>query len=108
MAGATNIRLISGRARPNQLTEPRWVRWSLIGVTLAFLGLFLVVPLASVFAEAFRKGWGVYLDSIREPVALAAIKLTLLTAGIAVPCNLVFGWPRPGRLPNSNFGEKTF
>jgi sulfate transport system permease protein len=91
MGGATTIRFTSGTRQSTQLTEPRWVRILLIGVTLVFLSLFLVVPLASVFAEAFRKGWGVYLASIREPVALAAIRLTLLTAGIAVPCNLIFG-----------------
>ena len=73
------------------LSDPGWVRVLLISVTLGFLGLFLVVPLAAVFVEALRKGWGVYLDSIREPVALAAIRLTLFTAGIAVPCNLLFG-----------------
>jgi len=77
--------------RDGLLTEPRWVRALLIGVTLVFLALFLVVPLASVFTEALRKGWGVYLASIREPVALAAVRLTLLTAAVAVPCNLVFG-----------------
>jgi len=91
MAGAATIRFIAGARQSSQLTEPRWVRTLLIGVTLAFLALFLVVPLASVFTEALRKGWGVYLDSVREPVALAAIKLTLLTAAISVPCNLVFG-----------------
>src|SRR5439155_15404656 len=63
----------------------------LIGVTLAFLALFLMVPLAAVFVEALRKGWSMYLASIREPVALSAIRLTLLAAGISVPCNFVFG-----------------
>jgi sulfate transport system permease protein len=77
--------------RTGQLTEPRWVRFLLIGVTLGFLGLFLFVPLAAVFTEALRKGWGYYFDSIREPNALASIRLTLLAAGIAVPLNLVFG-----------------
>jgi sulfate transport system permease protein len=78
-------------SRGVQLTEPAWVRVLLIAITLGFLGLFLFVPLAAVFTEALRKGWGVYLDSIREPVALAAIKLTLIAAGISVPLNLVFG-----------------
>jgi sulfate transport system permease protein len=71
--------------------EPRWVRWTLTGVALAFLTLFLFVPLAAVFYEALRKGVDVYLSSITEEDALSAIRLTLLTAAIAVPLNLVFG-----------------
>jgi sulfate transport system permease protein len=70
---------------------PAVVRWALIAVAMGFLGLFLLMPLAAVFAEALAKGLGVYLESLREPDALAAIKLTLLIAGIAVPVNLVFG-----------------
>jgi len=72
-------------------TEPAWVRRLLIGTALAFLTLFLFVPLAVVFAEAFKKGLQVYLAAITEPDALSAIKLTLIAAGIAVPMNLVFG-----------------
>jgi sulfate transport system permease protein len=71
--------------------EPAWVRWTLIGLALAFLTLFLFVPLISVFYEALRKGVAVYLASIFEPDALSAIKLTLIAAGIAVPLNVVFG-----------------
>jgi sulfate transport system permease protein len=67
------------------------VRWVLTLIALAFLGLFLVVPVAIVFVEAFKKGTDVYLASIREPDALAAIKLTLLTTAIAVPLNTLFG-----------------
>ena len=75
----------------NNVLEPRWVRATLIAVALVFLTLFLVVPLAAVFVEAFKKGWQAYFDAIVEDDALAAIKLTLLTAAIAVPLNLVFG-----------------
>ena len=71
--------------------EPFWIRALLIGTALAFLTLFLFVPLISVFFEAFGKGWDVYRAAIVEPDAIAAIKLTLLTAAIAVPLNLVFG-----------------
>ncbi len=71
--------------------ESPWVRWTLIGVALAFLTLFLFVPLAAVFYEALRKGVDVYLAAVTEEDALAAIRLTLLTAAIAVPLNLVFG-----------------
>jgi sulfate transport system permease protein len=63
----------------------------LIGVVLVFLGLFLVVPLAAVFSEALGKGAAAYVAAFREPDALAAIRLTLLTAAIAVPLNLMFG-----------------
>jgi sulfate transport system permease protein len=72
-------------------TEPAWVKWVLIGVALAFLTLFLFVPLAVVFVEAFKKGVGVYLAAITEPDALSAIQLTLLAALISVPLNLAFG-----------------
>ena len=67
------------------------MRWTLIAVAMAFLGLFLFVPLAGVFAEALKKGWSAYLASIAEPDALAAIRLTLIAAAIAVPLNTVFG-----------------
>jgi sulfate transport system permease protein len=71
--------------------EPRWVQWTLVGLALAFMTLFLFVPLVTVFVEAFRKGIAVYLASITEPDALSAIRLTLLAAGISVPLNLAFG-----------------
>lgn len=71
--------------------EPIWVRVLLLTVALAFVTLFLFIPLVAVFTEALRKGWDVYLASIQEPDAVSAIKLTLIAAGIAVPLNLVFG-----------------
>ncbi len=73
------------------ITEPPIVRRLLIGLTLGFLTLFLFLPLAAVFYEALRKGIGVYLAAIVDPDAVAAIRLTLLCAVIAVPLNLVFG-----------------
>lgn len=72
-------------------TETPWVRGLLILAALAFLLLFLLMPLAVVFAEAFRKGAGAWWTAISEPDAVAAMRLTLLTAAIAVPVNLVFG-----------------
>ena len=72
-------------------TEARWLRWSLTGAALTFLLLFLVLPLAVVFTEALRKGLGTFLDALRDPDALSAIRLTLLAAAIAVPLNLVSG-----------------
>ena len=71
--------------------EPGWVRWTLIGLAFAFLTLFLFIPLISVFYEALKKGMDVYLAAITEPDAVAAIKLTLIAAAIAVPLNLIFG-----------------
>lgn len=71
--------------------EPFWVRWALIGLSVSFLTFFLFVPLAAVFAEALRKGLGTYLSSLSDQQAWAAIQLTMITALIAVPTNLVFG-----------------
>ncbi|WP_082541773.1 MULTISPECIES: sulfate ABC transporter permease subunit CysW [unclassified Rhizobacter] len=82
---------LAPKALQSATTEPAWVKWTLIGVALAFLTLFLFVPLAIVFAEAFKKGVGVYFAAITDPDALSAIKLTLIAAGISVPMNLVFG-----------------
>ena len=79
------------RSAPSSTTEPAWVRRLLIGVALGFMTLFLFVPLAAVFVEALKKGFGVYLAAITEPDALSAIKLTLLAAAISLPMNLVFG-----------------
>jgi sulfate transport system permease protein len=74
-----------------QLGESRLVRWALIVVGLLYLSIFLLVPLAAVFVQALEKGWRVYLASVTHPDALSAIKLTLITAAIAVPLNAVFG-----------------
>ena len=72
-------------------TESTWVRVLLIGLALVFMGLFLVLPLAAVFTEALRKGLGAYLNALQDEDAWSAIRLTLITAAIAVPLNLVFG-----------------
>ena len=71
--------------------DPLWARYILIGIALAFLALFLFVPLAAVFTEAFRKGIGVYVASLNHEDARSAIALTLLIAVLAVPLNAVFG-----------------
>ena len=81
----------SGRHVRAGTTESRWVRLLLLGTALVFMAFFLVLPLAVVFVEALRKGADAYLEALREPDAWAAIRLTLLTAAIAVPLNLVFG-----------------
>jgi sulfate transport system permease protein len=92
---------------PRVTTEPRYVRWLLIGVALSFLGLFLVVPLAAVFAEAFAKGPGFYLHTFNDANTLAAVKLTLIAAGIAVPLNCVFGVAAAWAIAKFDFRGKT-
>ncbi|TAK32466.1 MAG: sulfate ABC transporter permease subunit CysW [Chloroflexota bacterium] len=72
-------------------SEPAIIRWSVIAVALLFLGLFLVVPLALVFAQALAKGVGVYLSAISNPETMSAIRLTSLATVIAVPLNTIFG-----------------
>jgi sulfate transport system permease protein len=88
-ASAFNAIRRAGRLRPTG--EPVWVRWILIAVALLFLGLFLVVPLVAVFAQAFAKGVGYYFHSLARPDTLASIKLTFIAAGISVPLNCIFG-----------------
>ncbi len=82
---------VAPRAMRNATTEPVWVQRLLISAALAFMTLFLFVPLATVFFEAFKKGVDVYLAAITEPDALSAIKLTLIATAISVPMNLLFG-----------------
>jgi sulfate transport system permease protein len=71
--------------------DPAWARRLIIGIAIGFLSVFLIVPLASVFTEALNKGVGLYYAAITNVEARSAIRLTLLTAAIAVPFNLVFG-----------------
>ena len=73
------------------MRDPLPLRWFLIAVALAFLALFVGLPVVTVFVEAFRKGAGAYVAAIRDPETLAAVRLTLLVAGISVPANMVFG-----------------
>jgi sulfate transport system permease protein len=81
-----------GPAPPVAAThDPAWIRRVIIGVTLGFIGLFVLVPLAAVFGEAFRNGVAAVGHAITDPAALSAVQLTFLAAGIAVPLNVVFG-----------------
>ena len=66
------------------------MKWTLIAVALAFCLVFLLLPLANVFAQAFAKGWDYYWNSLTEPGSWGAIRLTLIVAGISVPLNVVF------------------
>ncbi|HWM89200.1 MAG TPA: sulfate ABC transporter permease subunit CysW [Thermoanaerobaculia bacterium] len=112
MAGAvTTIRTApkgGHEGRGTALTEPRLVRWLLLGLALTFLGFFLFVPLLLVFTKALEDGWQTYLASVTEPVALAAVKLTLITAAISVPLNLLFGLAAAWAITKFRFRAKGF
>lgn len=89
------------------IAEPAWIRWLLIGGALAYLGLFLFVPLAAVFTEALRKGFETYIAAFSEPDALSAIQLTFIAALISVPLNLVFGVSAAWAIAKFNFRGKS-
>ncbi len=99
-------------ARPQAALAPREespaVRLALTAVALAFLGLFIVLPLVVVFSEALQKGAAFYFSAFAEPAATAAIRLTLLTAAIAVPVNLVFGVTAAWAITKFEFRGKSF
>jgi len=82
---------VAPAARALPVREPRLVRAALIIGAFGFLALFLFLPLAAVFYEALRRGLALYVAALTEPDALAAVRLTLLTAAIAVPLNAAFG-----------------
>lgn len=94
--------------RQSQANDPLPVRLALIGLTTLFFAVFIFAPLALVFAEAFRKGWAVYLASLTEPAAGAAIQLTLLVSGLVVPLNTLFGLFAAWALTRYRFRGKTF
>ncbi len=90
LATSPNPRPTSAASR-RATRDPAWARWLLTTVALVFLACFLILPLLVVFAQAFSKGGAFFLAAVREPDALASIRLTLLTVAIAVPANVVFG-----------------
>lgn len=90
----------------HRITEPAMVRWVLTAIALAFLALFLVLPLVSVFSQAFEKGLEVYLEALREADTLSSIKLTLITAAVCVPLNLFFGVTASWSIAKFNFPGK--
>src|SRR3569832_1305380 len=77
--------------RSSALLEPAPVRWLLIAATLLFLGVFLLLPLAVVLVQVFKGGVDAYVAALADSDTLASIRLTLLTAAIAVPLNTLFG-----------------
>lgn len=103
MSGQNNI-----RTAQRGTTEAPWVRYLLTGTALVFMCLFLMLPLAAVFTEALRKGWNAYWEALKEPDAWAAIRLTLLTAAVAVPLNLAFGIAAAWAIAKHEFKGKPF
>jgi sulfate transport system permease protein len=109
MAGAvSSLNSRKSGAAQAATSEAPWVRVILIAVALGFLTLFLFLPLIIVFSEAFAKGFEVYWASITEPAAAHAIKLTLIAALIAVPCNLIFGLAAAWAIAKFDFRGKQF
>ena len=96
------------RRRTAPTEEPAGVRLLLILAGVAFMALFLVLPLGAVFAEAFRQGLGAYLEALAIPDAQAAIRLTLLVAAIAVPLNVLFGICASWAIAQFEFKGKAF
>ena len=97
---------VSGRSDPR--TEPRAVRIVIIAAAITFLSVFVLLPLATVFAQAFSRGAGAYVAALSEPEALAAIRLTLVVAAISVGINLVFGLCAAWAIGKFEFRGKTF
>lgn len=89
-------------------TEAAWVRYLLTGLALLFMALFLALPLAAVFTEALRSGLDAYWDALQDPDAWAAIRLTLITALVAVPLNLAFGIAAAWCIAKYEFKGKAF
>lgn len=95
-------------AQTRSLQESPWIRISLITAALGVMALFLMLPLAAVFAEALRKGLSAYWQALKEPDAWSAIRLTLITAAVAVPLNLVFGVAAAWAIAKYEFRGKAF
>jgi sulfate transport system permease protein len=85
-----------------------WVRALILAISLTFFVVFLLLPLLTVFVEALRRGWQVYIDALVEPDTMSAIRLTLLAAAIAVPLNLVFGIAASWAIAKFDFRGKHF
>lgn len=96
------------RPRTKNLGVGAPLRWSLIGAAIGILGLFIALPLVTVFAEAFRQGASAYFAALGDPMAIAAIELTLIVAAIAVPLNLIFGVIGAWAIAKFEFRGKSF
>ena len=92
---------------PRATHDPAWMRWTAMGLAFLFIACFLILPLLAVFGEGLRRGVRAYLDAVANPDALAAVKLTLEVAAIAVPANLVFGLAAAWAITKFNFRGKS-
>jgi sulfate transport system permease protein len=100
----------SAHPRPlhSAVTESKFARWALVAISLVFLALILLLPLAAVFVEAFRKGAGEFFATLQDEETFAAIRLTLIVAGISVPLNIVFGVAAAWTIAKFEFRGKAF
>ncbi|MDR3352352.1 MAG: sulfate ABC transporter permease subunit CysW [Zoogloeaceae bacterium] len=105
---STRVSTQSSRFDSRALRDPPLVRGLLIGLSLTFFTVFLLLPLFTVFAEAFRRGFAVYWAAISEADALSSIKLTLIAAAISLPLNLVFGVAAAWCIAKFEFRGKQF
>jgi sulfate transport system permease protein len=106
--GTETIRRAAGEKKSQRGTEESpLVKWTLIALALAFCLIFLLLPLANVFAQAFAKGWNYYWSSLGEPDSWAAIRLTAIVAGISVPMNVVFGMAAAWAIAKFEFKGKS-
>ena len=108
MTDTLQTKLNEAPDRRRVLTEPAVVRWLLTGVAVLFLVVFILLPLAAVFAQALEKGLAVYFAALHETDALAAIRLTLWVAAISVPLNLIFGLAAAWAITKFQFPGKNF
>lgn len=104
----TNSNALAEKLQSRDATrEPTWVRYTLIAIAFIFFLSCLILPLILVFVEAFKQGIGVYAQALVHPDTLSAVKLTLLTAAIAVPLNVVFGVAAAWSVAKFNFPGKS-
>ncbi|SHF69181.1 sulfate transport system permease protein [Kaistia soli DSM 19436] len=103
-----DVAVPSGAVFTGAATEKRAVRIALTTVALVFLAIFLLLPLVSVFYEAFRSGFGVFLKAISDRDTLAAVRLTVLVAAVSVPANLIFGLAASWAIAKYEFRGKSF
>lgn len=108
MSLQTNSNALAEKLQSRDATrEPTWVRITLIVIALIFFLSCLILPLVLVFVEAFKQGLSVYVNALINPDTLSAVKLTLLTAAIAVPLNVVFGVAAAWSVAKFNFRGKS-
>ncbi|QDM18454.1 sulfate ABC transporter permease subunit CysW [Tardiphaga sp. vice352] len=104
---AMTQRSLEIQARDDARTEPGWIRWIIIALAIAFLVVFVVLPLVLVFSQAFSRGIGAYFQALSDPEAWSAIRLTLIVAAISVGINLVFGVMAAWAIAKFDFRGKT-